>query len=59
MRYSSLLSGIRQVSHSAEIPVPVFAQLTFLCGLDPDEEITDRHDADFEIEDDSARKGFD
>ena len=45
--------------HSAEIPVPVFVQLFSLENLDYDEELSGSNDADFEIEDDSVRKGFD
>lgn len=59
IEYPSLPSAIRPVPHSTEIPVPVFAQLPSLEDLDPDEELSDNNDADFEIEDDAARKGFD
>ena len=45
--------------HSAEIPVPVFVQLLSLENLDYNEELSGSNDADFEIEDDSVRKGFD
>ena len=41
--------------HLTEILAPVFAQVPSL----DDEELSDSHDTDFEIEDDIARKGFD
>ena len=50
---------MRPVTYSAETLVPIFAQLSSIDDMDPDEELSDSHDADFEIEDDSARKGFD
>ena len=44
--------------HSAEIPVPVFEQLPDLEDLSDDEERSDSNDADFEIHEDSVRRGF-
>ena len=38
--------------------MPVFVQLLSLENLDYDEELSGSNDADFEIEDDSVRKGF-
>ncbi|XP_039967827.1 sodium- and chloride-dependent GABA transporter 1-like [Bactrocera tryoni] len=61
IEYPSLLSAIRPVPHSAEIPVPVFEELP-LSELQEsvcDDDSSDSNDEDFEIEDDSARKGFD
>lgn len=45
--------------HSAEIPVPVFKQLPPLEDLRAVEERSDSNDADFEIHEDSVRRGFD
>lgn len=53
IEYRSLTSAIRPVQHS--FPVPVFAQLPSPKYLDND----DSNDAEFETEDDSARKVFD
>ena len=58
IEYPNLPSAIRPVTHSAEIPVSVFAQLPSFDDLDLDEELDDSHDTDFEIEDDSVHKGF-
>ena len=44
--------------HSAEIPVPVF-ELPYLEDLSDDKERSDSNDADFEIHEDSVRRGFD
>lgn len=60
IEYPSLLSAIRPVPHSAEIPVPVFNEFhsleegEYVYGADE----SDSNDEDFEIEDDSVRKGF-
>ena len=59
IEYPSLPSAIRPVPNSAEIPVPVFAQLTCLEDVGYDEKLSDSNDADSEIEQDSVRKGFD
>ena len=52
--YPNLLSAIRPMPHSAEIPVPVFEQLPYLEDLSDDEERSDSNDADFEIHEDSV-----
>ena len=44
--------------HSAEIPVSVFEQLPYLEDLSNDER-SYSNDADFEIHEDSVRRGFD
>ena len=59
IKYPSLPSAICLESHLTEIPVPVLTRLLSLVDLDPDEELDDCQYADFEIEDDSACKGFD
>ena len=45
--------------HSAEIPVPVFEQLPLLEDPSDVEERSDSNDADFDIHEDSVRRGFD
>lgn len=55
-----------QVYHQLYVQYPIqlkyqyqfFAQLPSLDDLDPDEELSDSHDANFETEDDSARNRF-
>ena len=50
IEYPILLSAIRPMRHSAEIPVPVFEPyLPYLEDLSDDEERSDSNDADFEI----------
>ena len=59
MENPSLPSAIRPVPHSAEIPAPVFAHLdTLLEDMGYDEKLSDSYDADFELEQDSVRQGF-
>ena len=58
IEYPILLSAIKSMPHSAEIPVPVFEQLPYL-DVSDDEERSDSNDADFEIHEDSVRRGFD
>ena len=58
IEYPNLLSAIRPMPHSAEIPVPVFEQLLCLEDLSDDER-SDSNDPDFEIHEDSVRRGFD
>lgn len=48
---------MRPMSHSDEIPAPVFKQLPFLEGLIDFEERNDIND--FEIHEDSVHRGFD
>lgn len=61
IEYPNIPSAIRPVSHSAEIPVPVFKEVPsfeiqeYECG----EDRSDINDEDFEIENNSVRKGFD
>ena len=57
IEYPNLPSTIHPVLYS--IPVLVSIQLPSLEDLDYDEELWDSNDAGFEIEDDSARMGFD
>ena len=45
--------------HSAELQVPVFAQLPSIEDVGYDENLSDSNDAYFEIEPDSVRKGLD
>ena len=60
IEYPSLLSAIYpQYLNSAEIPKTVFTQLPSLDDLDSDVELSESHDADLEIEDDSAHKRID
>ena len=59
IEYPSLPSAIRPVPHSAEIPVPVFTGLTSEEQECDEVESSDSNYEDFEIEDDSVRKGFD
>uniref|UniRef100_A0A6P7GL81 Uncharacterized protein LOC114333513 n=1 Tax=Diabrotica virgifera virgifera TaxID=50390 RepID=A0A6P7GL81_DIAVI len=60
IEYPSLLSAIRPVPYSGENPLPVFNEFPYLeeeeYGYGADE--SDSNDEDFEIEDDSVRKGF-
>ncbi|GBL73283.1 hypothetical protein AVEN_159324-1 [Araneus ventricosus] len=58
--YSSLPSGMRPMLHSVEFPGPVFKELPSLEIQEYDfvEDRSDPNDEDFEIEDDSVRKGF-
>ncbi|GBN22004.1 hypothetical protein AVEN_175745-1 [Araneus ventricosus] len=60
IEYPSLPSEIRPVPHSAEIRVPVFKELPSLeiQEYESVEDQSDPKDEDFEIEDDSIRKGF-
>ena len=58
IEYLNLLSTIRRVPHSIDIPVQVFVKLPSLEDIDHDEEISGDNDADLKIEDESARKGF-
>ena len=57
IEYPSQPSALRPVPHSAETPIPVFVQLPSFDDLNPDEELSDSHDVDFEIEDVSAHEG--
>ena len=60
IEHPSLPSAICPVPpHSAEIPVPVFAQLPSPEDVGFDEKLNDSNDAYFGIEQDSVRKGFD
>ena len=47
------------MTQSDEILVAAFAQLSSLEDLDLDGEPSDRNNAEFKIEDDSAHRGFD
>lgn len=60
IQYPSLPSAIRPVPHSAEIPVPVFQALPSLeiQEYDSTEDRSDSDDEDFEVDNDSVRKGF-
>lgn len=59
IEYPNLPSAIRPMPHSAEIPVPVFEHLPPLEDLIDVEERSDSNDADFDIHEDSVRRGFD
>ncbi|XP_070613747.1 uncharacterized protein [Erythrolamprus reginae] len=60
IEYPCLPSAIRPVPHSAEIPVPVFNEFPSLeiREYESGEDQSDHNNEDFEIEDDSVRKGF-
>jgi len=59
IEYPNILSAIRPMPHSADIPVPVFEQLPPLEDLSDVEERSDSNDADFAIHEDPVRRGFD
>ena len=59
VEYPNLLSVIRPMPYSAEIPVLVFKQLPYLEDLSDGEERSDSNDADFKIHEDSVHRGFD
>ena len=50
---------MRPMTHSDEILVPIFDQLTPLEDLNGVEECSDCNEANFEIYEDSVRRGFD
>ena len=60
IEYPNILSAIRPMLHSAEIPVPVvFKQLPHLEDLSDIEEHSDSNGADFDIHKDPVWRGFD
>ena len=59
IEYLNLPSAVRPMSHSDEIPVPVFEQLSPLEDLSNVEERSGSNDGDFEIQEDSVPRGFD